>query len=691
MNNDTLNRIYAGWLGKIIGVRYGAPIEGLTFDDIRQKYGILNGYPVDYREFAADDDTNGPMFFLRSLSDYGMDATEDQIGKTWLNYAPYEHGFYWWGGYGMSTEHTAYMNLKAGVPAPFSGSAALNGLTVAEQIGGQIFIDTWGLIAPNDSARAAAYAKKAASVSHDRNGIYGGMFIAACIAAAFYAQSVTEIIEAGLSQIPSDCEYTRMCRAVIDFWQTAKDDNWEKCFFFVRDNFGYDKYPGNCHIIPNAAVIVLSMLYSDGSFDRSMHICNMCGWDTDCNAGNLGTIMGVLVGLDGIDYEKWRKPINDFYCASSIIGSLNIMDIPSDVKYIASLAEDVIPPVKYMEPFDFVLKGSTHGFKARGLDADKGYLLYNLNTTESAESALRFSSDGDMYLYHRTYYSSKDFHDSRYDPAFSPLVYNGQTIAASLKNLAASRAVEAAIYVRDHHDGQMCHGSFVELAETAITLTYTIDAPKDICIDEVGLIVRGEKPDITLSRFEWYGQPDYAIDISKEYMDVWTWGHKEISQFTYFKGYYGLEDDNSKQVLSLSCADLAEMYTGSHAFTNYTLSAELIPQFGDCHSINARVQGAMRSYAAGLRRGCDGKGKIAIEKNDFGYVTLAETAFEWQCNETYHIDIDVTGNEIRVRVNGSPILRATDSQNPLLYGQCGISVRNGSHCHYRAFMLTGRE
>ncbi len=686
MNIDTLNRIYAGWLGKIIGVRYGAPIEGLTFDDIRQKYGILSGYPVDYNEFAADDDTNGPMFFLRSLSDYGMDATEEQIGKTWLNYAPYEHGFYWWGGYGMSTEHTAYMNLKAGVPAPHSGSAALNGLTVAEQIGGQIFIDTWGLIAPNDPARAASYAKKAASVSHDRNGIYGGMFIAACIAAAFNAQSVMDIIEAGLAQIPSDCEYTRMCRAVIDFRQTSNDDDWEKCFFFVRDNFGYDKYPGNCHIIPNAAVIILSMLYSGGSFDQSMNICNMCGWDTDCNAGNLGTIMGVFVGIDGIDYEKWRKPINDFYCASSVVGSLNIMDIPSDVKYIASLAEDIIPPVKFMEPFDFVLKGSTHGFKARSLDATSPAPV-----TEPIENALRSLSDSDMYLYHRTYYSSKDFHDSRYDPAFSPLVYNGQTIAASLRKLAPTRTIEAAIYVRDHHDGQVYHGSFKELTDETLTFTYTIDAPKDICIDEVGLIIRGENPDIALSRFEWYGQPDYAIDISKEYMDVWSWGHKEISQFTYFKGYYGLEDYNDEQVLSLSCADLAEMYTGSHAFTNYSISVELIPQFGDYHSINARVQGAMRSYAAGLRRGIDGKGKIVIEKNDFGYITLAEADFEWQHGERYPVEIEVTGSLISVSVNGNSVLQATDSESPLLHGQCGISVRNGSHCHYRAFRLTGRD
>ncbi|MBW7462271.1 ADP-ribosylglycohydrolase family protein, partial [Paenibacillus sepulcri] len=92
---------------------------------------------------------------------------------------------------------------------------------------------------------------------------------------------------------------------------------------------------GECHIIPNAAVIVLSLLYGGGDFSRSINICNMCGWDTDCNVANVGTIMGVRNGLDGID-DSWRKPINDFLCCSSVIGTLNILDIPWCASYIAS-------------------------------------------------------------------------------------------------------------------------------------------------------------------------------------------------------------------------------------------------------------------------------------------------------------------------------------------------------------------
>ena len=101
--------------------------------------------------------------------------TAQDVANALLNYAPYEHGFFWWGGYGTSTEHTAYLNLRSGIPAPRSGSIAQNGSTIAEQIGGQIFIDTWGLVAPGNPALAAKLAGKAASVTHDGNALYGGI------------------------------------------------------------------------------------------------------------------------------------------------------------------------------------------------------------------------------------------------------------------------------------------------------------------------------------------------------------------------------------------------------------------------------------------------------------------------------------------------------------------------------------
>ena len=99
MKENYIESIYAGWLAKIIGIRLGAPVEGWTYEKIKNIYGELKHYPVDYHEFAADDDSNGPLFFLKALEDgrHGYDVKAGDVAEALLNYAPFEHGFFWWG------------------------------------------------------------------------------------------------------------------------------------------------------------------------------------------------------------------------------------------------------------------------------------------------------------------------------------------------------------------------------------------------------------------------------------------------------------------------------------------------------------------------------------------------------------------------------------------------------------------
>ena len=276
--NDYPERVYAGWYGKLIGIRHGALVEGWSYEKIAEKFGEVQGYLFDLTRFAADDDSNGPIFFIRALEDYACNEslTPRQMGETVLNYVPDEHGFFWWGGYGKSTEHTAYRNLAQGIPAPLSGSVELNGAAVAEQIGGQIFIEPWGLVNPCDYRRAARFAEKMASVTHGGNGVYGGMFIAACVSAAFGLGDVKEVIRAGLSVIPADCEYRRMADCVLAF-HAAHPENWRDCFAYVKENFGYDRYPG-------AAVPALRkrQLLRRGEHQRHVRLghglqCRQCG------------------------------------------------------------------------------------------------------------------------------------------------------------------------------------------------------------------------------------------------------------------------------------------------------------------------------------------------------------------------------------------------------------------------------
>lgn len=712
MKAEYIEKIYAGWLGKIIGIRLGAPIEGWTHEKIRNHYGILTGYPVDYKQFAADDDSNGPLFFLRALEDKaeGQELTAQDVADALLNYAPFEHGFFWWGGYGISTEHTAYLNLRNGIPAPQSGSILQNGAAIAEQIGGQIFIDTWGLVAPGNPDLAAKLAREAASVTHDGNGIYGGIFIAVCISHAFEEQNMKKLIRKGLSYLPDDCEYARMVNAVVDYHKEHKN-SWHSCFHFIKEHFGYDRYPRNCHIIPNSAVIILALLYGEGDFTATLLICNMCGWDTDCNVGNVAAIMGVRNGLQDIDYDKWQKPVNDFLACSSVIGSLNIMDLPYGALYIARLAAKLegstLPEpwnrlaASRIDSCHFEFPGSTHAIRVRigapqdksgGAAANPGKIqeVHLANCEETAYSgsrSLKFCAKpvapGEaVYVYRKTYYTPEDFHDSRYDPSFSPLLYPGQTIHGSAYLPDYGIPMQVSLYVRDAHTGTILESDREILsAGKWKALDFTIPSMRGALLNEMGFCfhVEGEpsSTDVVAMIDDLYadGHPDYSIEFDREREEVWNGLHREISQFTRLKGLLYLEEGQ----LHLSGCDFAEAYTGRHDWTNYTASFTMTPLTGEHHVVNVRVQGALRSYGVGLYPGS----RAVILKNQKGYTALAETDFVWEAGKEYCIRVSVSGNRIDVSIDDRISFGAADTDSPYLTGSIGISMGRGCHAKYR--------
>ena len=694
---DYIERCYSGWLAKLVGIQYGAPIEGWTYEKIREVYGELDGYIVNYKMFAADDDSNGPMIFIRALNDAtcSREITPQQIAETWLNYAPYEHGFYWWGGYGKSTEHTAYLNLRSGIPAPRSGSIEQNGAAIAEQIGGQIFIDTWGLVFPNQPELAAEYAGKAASVSHGGNAIYGGQYVAVAISLAFAAKSIREVLEGALEYIPADCEYARVVRDVIRFHDAQPVKNWREAFEYVKANWGYDRYPGNCHIIPNAAVMILSMIYGDGNFDRTLNICNMCGWDTDCNVGNVATIMGVLCGIEAIDPHKWLDNINDIFAVSCVLGCLNMMDVPWCVAYLADLAyrmagEDMPERWKpYLKPeekyYHFQFHGSTHGFFGV-LERPKSPEISCVN---SGHGSLKVAVPNLMpteafRIAKRTYFYPSDFHDNRYDPAFSPLLYPGQTISARVtQGEHCKLELYASMYVRDRNSGEIIESERRRiLPGEPVQMTFDVPSLPHMLIDEMGVrIVAGgdqgygvrDAAVVYVDEVRFEGKPCYDIDFHHERMEVYTGLHREVSQFTFLKGAWSLENG---RLMGLS-NDYGECYTGDIRWTDYALEASMTCACEGEVGINVRVQGAIRSYCVAMQGG-----KLMIRKNENGYRTLAECAHETKTGETYRFRIEARGSEISVWEAGKCLLSVQDKDHPYLNGCIGCSVRDGARAYF---------
>ncbi|MHB1394065.1 MAG: ADP-ribosylglycohydrolase family protein [Clostridia bacterium] len=679
--NNYLQKTYAGFLGMNAGIRLGAPVEptAWTSERIERFYGNITGYIKDFKNFAADDDVNGPVFFLRALYDDAKDRelTTQDVANAWLNYAREGVGMFWWGGYGVSTEHTAYLNLKAGIPAPQSGSAETNGIIMAEQIGGQIFIDTWGLVFPGNIKKAAEYASIAASVSHDRNGIYGAAFIAACIAAAYDTADVDALIDAGLSQIPPDCTYAKVVNAVREFHSKNPDD-FRLCLKYLQDNWGYDKYTGVCHIIPNSGVCALAMLYGK-DLNRSIEIATMCGWDTDCNAGNVGTIMGVACGIDGIA-PHYREPINDSVVLSGISGYLNILDIPTYSKELALLGyrlageaapEGLAKSVKAGEiHFDFELPGSTHNLRlSNNIDCSLRHSTVRAYSGSGSAEILfdRMSRGQKCKIYYKPFYRREDFDDERYMPVFSPTAYPGQTV--SMMVYADRYSGESIIlnpYVRNSSNKQdVLLGGMVIKEADWINITFTIPELDGAMVDEIGLLFEANSPDknrdfvcLYIDDFSITGKASFTIDISKQ--------KKEFASITPFSHNHGAwEIENG--VMEAMCLEHAEAMTGNYFMRDVKVRGKITPHTGRSHLISARVQGAIRGYYAGFT--ADG---VAIFCNNSGMKKLTACSFDWEYNKEYTVELVVQGDQLTLFIDGKQLLQVQDSTHA--YGMVGYAM-----------------
>ena len=113
LNEEIRERVYAGVLGKLIGVYLGRAVEGWRYEAIRERFGEIANYvhhEVGMPLIVPDDDLSGTFVFFRALEDHGYDPclSARQIGETWLNYIIEDKTILWWGGMSRSTEHTAW-------------------------------------------------------------------------------------------------------------------------------------------------------------------------------------------------------------------------------------------------------------------------------------------------------------------------------------------------------------------------------------------------------------------------------------------------------------------------------------------------------------------------------------------------------------------------------------------------------
>jgi ADP-ribosylglycohydrolase len=687
---DYLERVYAGVLGKLIGVYLGRPFEGWTYQRIINELGPIEYYVHDRLNaplVVTDDDVSGTFTFVRALAEHGVkaDLSAEEIGKTWLNSIVEQRSILWWGGNGNSTEHTAWLNLKRGVPAPHSGSIATNGQAVAEQIGAQIFIDGWALVAPGQPKLAAQFAEAAGSVSHDGESVYAAKLLAAMEAEAFLSSDIDHLLDVGLSVIPGNSLIARLV-ADVRAWHSELPD-WRDARQKVEDQYGYDKFPGNCHVVPNHALIILALLYSRGDFHQAMMIINTAGWDTDCNSGNVGCLIGVMHGLKGLEGgPDWRGPLADRTLISASDGGYAVNDAARIAYDIANLGLQLagsapLAPPKDGAQFHFSLPGSVQGFMA-----ERDAIQPDLLSVEQDEGpggpalALRFKglARGRSAAALTPTFSPPNVVDMRtYDLQASPRVYSGQTVKARVvADPANTSAVSAALRIKAYgQDDRLFDfdGPLVDLAPGADgILNWTLPDLDGQPIQQIGVALtsRGARADGTvwLDYLGWDGAPKLNLRRPKQPSAFWrqSWVNNVSFFSKNFAAAFRISQDRGSGII----------VHGTREWTDYRVSSAIAVHLGSSAGLAARVQGLRRYYALLLEAG----DRVRLVKvRDDARTVLAEAPCRWSLEKPVMLALELRGREIVGAINGAVTLRATDDgDTPFENGGIGLVITEGA-------------
>lgn len=645
-------QVYAGVLGKLIGVYLGRPVENWSYERIAEEIGDVTYYIHEQRGrrlIITDDDISGTFTFLRALEDYGYskDLTSAQVGQTWLNYLIERTTILWWGGMGNSTEHTAYLRMKHGIPAPASGSAELNGKVLSEQIGAQIFIDGWGLVCPGDPASAARFAAVAAQVSHDGEAVFGAQILAAMVAQAFVEQDLDDLLDTALGLIPSDSVVSRLITD-IRTWHVREPD-WRENRLRLQKEYGYDKYAGQCHLIPNHGLIHLALLHGEGDFDRSMHIVNTAGWDTDCNSGNIGAILGVRNGLSAFDKQDWRGPVADRLFLPSADGGRSISDAVQETLFVVNCGRGLagLEPLAPKEGarFNFDLPGSVQGWRP---NVGEEGCVTNIGRAIRLQGRAHFGTD--TFVPPET----KDL-KSGYVLVASPTLYSGQRLTAEVHGAGVARLFIGHYNAEDGTD--FLYGPVID----GPTVEWEIPDTQGYPIHQVGIEL--QEGEITLERMHWTGIPTSQFPILPGTMAARAWA-KSLDRFEHERDRYDYLCHNE---------GIGLLTQGTMEWQDYRVECRLTPKMAVSAGVAVRVQGTRRYYAVLFTE----PGQIRIEKALDGRRTLAQTSFPWEAFQDYEVEVEVKENTIRVWIDGRLTLSAVDPSQPLIGGAFGFVVESG--------------
>jgi ADP-ribosylglycohydrolase len=670
-------RVYAGVLGKFIGVYLGRPVEGWPYEKISQEFGLVDHYVNDRLGLpliVADDDISGTLAFARVVEDAaGAPISAADVGDTWLNYIIEDRTILWWGGFGRSTEHTAFLNLRNGIPAPHSGSIAQNGSTLAEQIGAQIFSDAFALMNPGDPVRAVELTRAAASVSHDGVALDASAFFAAMRAEAFRTADLDELIVLGRAFV-DDPRLLDIIDAVTD--RVTPSDDWRDVRDWVDEHYGYARYPGPCHALSNTAMTLAALRLGGDDFTRAVAIASSVGFDTDSNAGTVGCLNGVRLGLAAIDAAPHlRRPVADRAIVVSADGGEAVTDASLESARIVGSARSLrgLEPLPSTARFDFALPGAVHGFT--GCPHSKSAPGQVLGNPDGRGLVVAVRAGAVTSISTPTFLDPLDAM-TNFSTVASPTLYPGDEVSM---RLSAPTGLTVRVYaLYDHGDDVRRElGEPVRVGAEPTELRWRVPAQGNVLPFRLG--VEAQAPDaatpdlyarLVVQTVDWSGAPS-RFEQSGILLDS-IWDTKPAALAPWVSSARNWEADFGSSYCVSHPGDGGVVTIGTRSWVDYGVSSVLTLSLHHTAGLVVRARGH-RNYSAGVFSG----GQVQlIDQLDSERQVLASADYAAPLDIRSEVSLVAVGDQLALLIDGLEVLRATSRRSG--GGGAGFLVERGT-------------
>jgi len=559
---------------------------------------------------------------------------------------------------------------------------------MAEAIGAEIFIDTWAMVNPGNPELAADMARKAAQVSHDGLAVEAAVLLAAMEAEAFVQHDINKLIDTGL-KYARDETLARVVGEVRN--QVAKASHWRDVRQWLEENHSYRHYSGCCPMMPNHALLLASFIMGGDNFQEGLKIAVSSGWDTDCNAGNLGCLNGIRLGIKALEEgPDFRGPVSDLLYLVSSDGGDCLSDAVLETRRVRRTAA-ALGGYEYHAPFErfaFEYPGSVQGFQPCPLHDGRQAItaVGNLNTTSEINGLeLRFDAlaagvKGSVSV--PTFIDQKPraaAETSYFEVLASPSIYGTQTVNATIRVFDAEGPSLCLYIVHYDGDGNLAKvpGEPIQLTKGDNAISWPVPDVRGLPIHRIGLELSAGKRlsgRIALLNMDWAAAPKAFImgrahEMSPRMTPFDTssyWMKSFVSSALHFR-----PDLDTTFALSHPF-DNGAITTGSRDWVDYEVRSRLTLDLHKSVGLIVRARGHRRYYAGVVENQV---AKI-IKRVDDTVTVLAQSPYAYEENAKLHFKMAVKGTDLTFSIGDRELIKASDEF--LVSGGAGFLIEQGT-------------